>query len=196
MLRANLPRTVLQRAPRQSPLCWRSSPARCRPNVTRLTTLWSQRDVGRETRRSQSDGRNHQASTEREKKSVDNFTLLSLGRRRGSNSLIDGRTFSWTVFFGLSGNHVAAGRALIAVAPREERASSASICQRQTPDDLSTFLDALQATNRSTNCCRASEPVAAMARGARRCRAATWRRARQTQVRQIDGPAGCPGGRP
>jgi hypothetical protein len=119
-------------------------------SVTRLTTLWTQRaTLAAKRDEAKAMTVSVKAATEREKKSVDNFTLLSLGAAtQEANSLIDGRTFSWTVFFGLMENTLPRDVRLMAVAPREEKGVFRinMIVNAKTPEDLSTFLDALQAT--------------------------------------------------
>jgi hypothetical protein len=119
-------------------------------NVTQLTSLWKQRaTLAAKRDEAKANAATIKANAEREKKSVDNLTLLSLGAAtQEANSLIDGRTFSWTVFFGLVEKTLPRDARLMAVAPREEKGQFRinMIVNAKTPEDLSAFLDALQDT--------------------------------------------------
>ena len=86
---------------------------------------------------------------EREQKSVDRATFLTLaGSTSEANSLIDERTFSWTVFFGQLEKTLPYDVRLIQVAPRWERGVFGinMIVNVKKREDLSAFLDALQGT--------------------------------------------------
>lgn len=65
-----------------------------------------------------------------------------------ANDLIDKRLFSWTVFFGLVEKTLPLDARLVAVAPTTERGEFhiAMTVNAKRPEDLSAFLDALQAT--------------------------------------------------
>src|SRR5262245_13199862 len=92
-------------------------------NATQIASLWSQRSVYA-TKRDSSKTTASQvaAAAEREQKSVDRMALLSLGAStQEANSLIDERTFSWTVFFGLVEKTIPYEVRLVAVAPRDEK---------------------------------------------------------------------------
>jgi len=86
---------------------------------------------------------------EREKNSVDRNAYLMLAASTfEANTLIDERTFSWTVFFGQLEKTLPFDVRLIQVAPRWERGvfginMTVNVKRRE---DLSTFLDALQGT--------------------------------------------------
>ena len=89
------------------------------------------------------------ARAERQQKSVDRTAFLMLaGSTHEANSLIDERTFSWTVFFSQLEKTLPLDVRLIQVAPRWERGVFGinMIVNVRRREDLSTFLDALQAT--------------------------------------------------
>lgn len=80
---------------------------------------------------------------------VDRATLVQLaGSTQEANTLIDERTFSWTVFFGLIERTLPIDLHLVAVAPRVERGNirvTMSVVGRAL-EDIDTFVDALQDT--------------------------------------------------
>ncbi len=89
------------------------------------------------------------ADADRVQKSVDPVALRELGAAtHEANALIDQRMFSWTVFFGLLENTLPLDVRVVAVAPRVERGvfQIDMIVNAKRPEDLSTFLDALQGT--------------------------------------------------
>jgi hypothetical protein len=82
-------------------------------------------------------------------RSVDRTTLIQLaGSTQEANTLIDQRTFSWTVFFGLIEKTLPMDLHLVAVAPRIERGNikvTMSVVGKQL-EDVDAFVDALQDT--------------------------------------------------
>jgi hypothetical protein len=82
-------------------------------------------------------------------RSVDRATLVQLaGSTQEANTLIDQRTFSWTVFFGLIEKTLPLDLRLIGVAPRIERGNikvTMSVVGRKL-EDIDAFVDALQDT--------------------------------------------------
>ena len=88
-------------------------------------------------------------ATARDSRLVDRNALNLLGfETQEANALIEGRLFSWTVFFGLVEKTLPRDVRLLAVAPRVERGSlfiDMSV-NAKGRDDLAEFLDALQNT--------------------------------------------------
>lgn len=82
-------------------------------------------------------------------RNIDRATLVQLaGSTQEANVLIDQRTFSWTVFFGLIEKTIPFDLRLVRVAPRIERGNirvTISVVGRKL-DDIDAFVDALQAT--------------------------------------------------
>ncbi len=82
-------------------------------------------------------------------RSVDRATLIQLaGSTQEANTLIDQRTFSWTVFFGLIEKTLPIDLRLVSVAPRVERGNikvTMSVVGRRL-EDVDAFVDALQDT--------------------------------------------------
>lgn len=89
------------------------------------------------------------AAADREKKSIDtrNYMILG-GQTQEANSLIDERTFSWTVFFGQIEQTLPLDARLIAVAPRDEKGvfRISMIANAKQLEDLQTFMNTLQGT--------------------------------------------------
>lgn len=119
-------------------------------NATQLATLWSQRSAHSAKRdASKASADQIKAEAERDQQSVDRLALLSLGgATQEANSLIDERTFSWTVFFGLVEKTIPMDVRLIAVAPRDEKGSFSitMTVNAKTDEKLQAFIEALQAT--------------------------------------------------
>src|SRR6185295_12052176 len=67
---------------------------------------------------------------------------------REANNLIDLRTFSWTIFFGLIEKAMPFDARLVAVAPRVEKKEFKVLMSvaSKTSDDVSAFVKALEAT--------------------------------------------------
>jgi hypothetical protein len=82
-------------------------------------------------------------------RSVDRATLMQLAAStQEANTLIDARTFSWTVFFGLVEKTLPVDLRLVAVAPRVEKGRirvTMTVVGRQL-DDIDDFVNALQET--------------------------------------------------
>ena len=82
-------------------------------------------------------------------RSVDRATLVMLAAStREANALIDQRTFSWTVFFGLIERTLPFDLRLVSVAPRAEQGQM-RVTMRVVGrglDDIDAFIDALQET--------------------------------------------------
>lgn len=81
--------------------------------------------------------------------SVDRSQLMMLaGATTEANSLIDQRTFSWTVFFGLVEKTLPLDARLIAVSPRVERGvfTIVMIVNAKRQEDLAAFINALEGT--------------------------------------------------
>ena len=80
---------------------------------------------------------------------VDRTRLVQLaGSTQEANGLIDQRTFSWTVFFGLIEKTLPLDLRIVAVAPRTENGNvrvTMSVVGRR-PEDIDTFIDALRET--------------------------------------------------
>ena len=119
-------------------------------NVTQIATLWSQRSAQaakRDSSRATAD--QIKAAADREQKSVDRMALLSLGgATQEANSLIDSRTFSWSVFFGVVEKTIPMDVRLLAVAPRDEKGnfSITMSVNAKTDEALEKFVEALLAT--------------------------------------------------
>ena len=119
-------------------------------NATRLVDLWHERSARVATQdKARADAAALRASADRERQSVDrNALMLLAGATMEANALIDERTFSWTEFFGLIERTLPLDARLTGVAPRAER-DVLRIDIRvnaKRPDDLSTFMDALNST--------------------------------------------------
>lgn len=81
--------------------------------------------------------------------SLDRSTLLQLANAtREANALIDQRTFSWTVFFGLVETTLPRDARLLSVSPRVERGvfRIQMIINAKQQQDLEDFIDALLGT--------------------------------------------------
>ena len=81
--------------------------------------------------------------------SLDRATLLQLaGATREANALIDQRTFSWTVFFGLVEKTLPRDARLLSVSPRVERGvfRIQMLVNAKAQQDLEDFIDALLET--------------------------------------------------
>lgn len=132
-------------------------------NVTKGVALWSERE--RLTHLSDAaiaSAKTITAAAERQKGSVDRDTLLNLGASTlEANSIIDERTFSWSVFFGLMEKTLPNDARLIAVAPRDERGVFVinMIVNPKRLDELSEFMDALGATGSFYDLIAADEQV-------------------------------------
>jgi hypothetical protein len=119
-------------------------------NVTRIleySSARSQRVAVQKT--AESEAARIRAAAEREQQSVDRTTLGRLGAETyEANDLIDQRLFSWTVFFGLVEKTIPLDVRLVAVSPSVDRGERRidMIVNAKRPEDLSTFLDALQNT--------------------------------------------------
>lgn len=119
-------------------------------SANRLMSLSSERGVIAEER----DNATRLAATtteaaDREKKSIDRGTFMMLGgQTQEANSLIDERTFSWTIFFGQIEKTLPLDARLIAVAPRVEKGEFriSMTANAKTLEDLSVFLNALKGT--------------------------------------------------
>jgi hypothetical protein len=82
-------------------------------------------------------------------RNVDRTTLLQLaGSTQEANTLIDERTFSWTVFFGVIEKTIPFDLRLESVAPRVERGSFrvTMMVVGKKSDDIDAFVEALQDT--------------------------------------------------
>lgn len=83
-------------------------------------------------------------------RSVDRATLVQLANStQEANALIDQRTFSWTVFFGLIERTLPFDLRLVAVAPRAERGGNIRVTMNVVArrlEDIDVFIDALQET--------------------------------------------------
>ena len=119
-------------------------------NTTRIIEYFgesSRRTVGQ--RAAEAETAQLQVATERERKLVDRNALVLLGfETQEANALIEGRLFSWTVFFGLVEKTLPLDVRVLSVAPRVEKGSlyiDMSVNAKRR-DDLAAFFDALQNT--------------------------------------------------
>ena len=117
-------------------------------NVSELVALSKRRsDLTSKIARDAGETRRIQGETESLRRTVDTNTLKSLaGSTREANALIDQRTFSWTVFFGLIEKKLPLDVRLVAVSPKVEKGvfTVTMIVVAKSAGDLSTFDDALQ----------------------------------------------------
>lgn len=117
-------------------------------NVSELVGLSKRRsDLTSKIARDAGEARRIQGETESLRRTVDATTLKSLaGSTREANDLIDQRTFSWTVFFGLIEKKLPLDVRLVAVSPKLEKGvfTVTMIVVAKSASDLSTFDDALQ----------------------------------------------------
>ena len=98
---------------------------------------------------SRSDAQRIRLEADREKQSVNAIRYLQLaGATFEANSLIDERTFSWTVFFGQIEKTIPYDVRLIAVSPRVEGGviRITMTVNAKQPDDLQKFIDGLTDT--------------------------------------------------
>ena len=89
------------------------------------------------------------SETDKELRSVDRNALAVLGYETAeANLLIEGRLFSWTVFFGLVEKAIPLDVRLIGVSPHVEKGNLRidMTVNAKRRDDLAVFLDALQNT--------------------------------------------------
>ncbi len=119
-------------------------------NITEVLSRSRERAaVKQEQERDDRDAAAVLAATASVQKSVDRVRLTGLARQtREANSLIDERTFSWTVFFGYIEQTMPLDARLISVAPRIERGEfliAMSVNARRSAD-LEDFIDQLWAT--------------------------------------------------
>ena len=116
-------------------------------NVTELVALSKRRsELTAKIARADAETRKIQGETDSLKRAADNKTLVTLaGSTREANSLIDQRTFSWTVFFGLIEKKLPLDVRLVAVSPKVDKGvfTVTMIVVAKTTNDLSTFDDAL-----------------------------------------------------
>jgi hypothetical protein len=93
---------------------------------------------------------------------VDRASLLRLGGSTSeANSIIDQRTFSWTVLFGLLEKAIPMNARLLSVAPKEDRGAFqiSMAVNAKTTDDLEHFIDAMLATGHFWNVLTADQQV-------------------------------------
>lgn len=116
-------------------------------NLSQLLSLSSQRS---ELRAKIARDRNEAARISSDAATLDrtvNRGMLQVlaGSTREANALIDERTFSWTVFFGLIEKTLPLDVRLVAVSPRSEKGERRieMLIVAQGSDDLDTFIDAL-----------------------------------------------------
>jgi hypothetical protein len=89
------------------------------------------------------------AATAGLQQSLDRNTLFALGSAtREANALIDKRTFSWTVFFGMVEKTLPLDVRLLAVSPQIERGEFRiqMLVNAKSPQDLEDFIGALMDT--------------------------------------------------
>jgi|SRR5215831_44670 len=117
-------------------------------NVSELVALSKRRsELTAKVSRDAAETRKIQSETDGLRRSVDPNTLRTLaGSTREANGLIDQRTFSWTVFFGLIEKKLPLDVRLVAVSPKVEKGvfTVTMIVVSKTAGDLSAFDDALQ----------------------------------------------------
>jgi hypothetical protein len=117
-------------------------------NASELLALSKRRsDLTSRIARDAAETRRIQGETETLKHTIDANTLRTLaGSTREANGLIDQRTFSWTIFFGLIEKKLPLDVRLVAVSPKVEKGvfTVTMIVVAKTAGDLSTFDDALQ----------------------------------------------------
>ncbi len=117
-------------------------------NVSQLVALSRSRgDLTARIARDAAETRKIQDETAALGRTVDNNTLKALAvSTHEANSLIDQRTFSWTVFFGLIEKKLPIDARLVAVSPKVEKGvfTVTMIVVARTPGDVAAFDDALQ----------------------------------------------------
>ena len=117
-------------------------------NVSELVALSKRRsELTTKIARDAAETRKIQGETDGLRRTVDPTTLKKLaGSTREANGLIDQRTFSWTIFFGLIEKKLPLDVRLVAVSPKVEKGvfTVTMIVVSKSAADLSTFDDALQ----------------------------------------------------
>ncbi len=119
-------------------------------NVYELSALSSQRSALKASiDRDAADAQRIERSAQDLQRRVDRATLVQLaGSTQEANVLIDERTFSWTVFFGLIEKTLPLDLRLVAVAPRVDKGNvrvTMTVVGRR-PEDIDTFINALRET--------------------------------------------------
>jgi hypothetical protein len=118
-------------------------------NVSELVALSKRRgELTTKIAREAADTRKIQDDTTTVRRTVDVTSLKALaGSTREANSLIDQRTFSWTVFFSLIEKKLPMDARLVAVSPKVDKGvfTVTMIVVAKSPSDIAVFDDALQA---------------------------------------------------
>ena len=117
-------------------------------NVSELVALSHRRsELVAKIDRDTAEANRIQRETDALKKTIDIPMLKNLaGSTREANQLIDQRTFSWTIFFGLIEKKLPLDARLVAVSPKVERGvfNVTMIVVAKSPGDISAFDEALQ----------------------------------------------------
>lgn len=117
-------------------------------NVSQLVALSHRRgELSSRVARDADETRRIQKETDTLRRTVDMNTLKGLAAStREANALIDQRTFSWTVFFGLIEKKLPLDARLVAVAPKIEKGTTTvtMLVVAKSQNDIAALDDALQ----------------------------------------------------
>jgi Skp family chaperone for outer membrane proteins len=117
-------------------------------NVSQVVALSHRRsELSSKVSRDVDETRKIQKETEALRRTADPITLKNLAAStREANTLIDQRTFSWTVFFGLIEKKLPLDARLVAVAPKIDKGSTTvtMLVVAKSQTDIAALDDALQ----------------------------------------------------